>query len=308
MTQLPSSGPLSYNNFNTAAGRASGTNIDMAWIYNNTKSGQQSYALGSYYGRAWYQRNVDGNCNNGNCNCGNCNCGNINCVNCFGFQCINCTNCDTRSWFQNNCNCACTYNCNFGVWSVNCDCACTCFPADALVVMADGTYKRIEDIKIGDKVAGGHGMVNTVIAYHEAALGNQPIYIINGKHRTTGEHRHWTTDGWAALDLSVVGKSRDHELTVDNNGRKEIRKGVTIKESKVVRLKKGMHLITANGPELIESIEVDWNQDPKQYVYTLVCDGSHVCLVNDVYASAWATDADFDYNTWTPKLALTEAA
>lgn len=307
MSQLPSSGPLAYSNFNTAAGRASTTNIDMAWIFNNTKSGQQSYSLQAYYGRAWYQRNVDGNCNNGNCPTGNCNCGNINCVNCYITGGVNCLNCDTRAWFQNNCNCLGGYNCTFAVWSINCDCLC-CFPADALVTMADGTYKNIEDIKIGDKVDGGYGVVNNVIAYHEVALGNQPFYIINGKHRTTGEHRHWTTDGWAAIDLSAVGKSRDHELTVDNNGRKENRKGVLIKNSKVTRLKRGMHLITANGPELIESIEVDWNQDPKQYVYTLVCDGSHVCLVNDVIVSAWATDADFDYNTWTPRSEVKTAA
>lgn len=304
---LPSSGTISYSNFNTELGRASTTNIDMAFIYNNTKAGQQSYAINAYYGRAWYQRNVDGNCNNGNCAC-NCNCGNINCVNCINCSAVNCVNCDGRAWFQNNCNCACTYNCSFSqCWSVNCDCAC-CFPADALVTMADGTYKRIEDVRIGDRVDGGYSTVNTVLAYHEIALGNQPFYIINGKHRTTREHRHWTTDGWAAIDLSVVGRDNDFEITVDNDGHKEIRKGVKIKDSKVARLKKGMHLITANGPELIESIEVDWNNDSKQYVYTLVCDGSHACLVNDVIVSAWATDADFDYNTWTPKSELKTAA
>jgi hypothetical protein len=169
--------------------------------------------------------------------------------------------------------------------------------------MADGSYKRISDVKIGEKVDGGYSLVNTVIAYHKIELGKQPMFTINGKHRTTREHRHWTTDGWAAFDLLASAPEYVHEITVDNNGTKEKRKNVKLKDSKVVQLKLGMTLLTSNGPEVIESIQVDWNQDSNQYVYTLVCDGSHACIVNDVIVSAWAKDEDFDYNTWTAKLA-----
>ena len=122
---LPASGTISLSNFNTERGVASTTNTDLNWIKSNTKSGQESNSFTGYYNKAWYQRNVDGNCNNGNCNCSG-NCGNIQCRNCFSSQCINCANCDSRAWFQNNCNCACTYNCNAGAVSYNCNCACDC--------------------------------------------------------------------------------------------------------------------------------------------------------------------------------------
>lgn len=304
---FPSSGTLTYNDFNTKAGRASGTAIDMAWIYNNTKSGQRSYAINNYYNKNWYQRNVDGNCNNGNCNCAcdcvsNCNCGSINCLNCFSSQCINCANCDTRAWFQNNCNCACTYNCNLGQYSYNCACDCsTCFPAYSMVMMSDGSYKRIDQIKIGDRVDGGYGYVNTVLAYHEAALGMQPIYVINGRHRTTGEHRHYTTEGWAAINTEAAKTEKAHEIVVDNDGTREKRKNIKFNNTNVIPLKVGMSLITNSVPELIESIVPLYNEDPDQLVYTLMCDGSHSHIVNGVIVSAWARDDDFDYSSWTPK-------
>lgn len=121
---LPASGTITFNNFNTEAGRGSGAAIDMAFIYNNTKSGQQSYTISNYYSKAWYQKTNAGNCSNGNCNC-NCDCGNINCINCQVCNTVNCVNCDNRSWFQNNCNCACTYNCSTtGSWTTNCNCDC----------------------------------------------------------------------------------------------------------------------------------------------------------------------------------------
>lgn len=123
---LPASGTITLANFNTERGASSTDATDISWIYDNTKTGQKSYSLGSYYSKAWYQRNMDGNCANGNCtNCSS-NCGNIQCTNCYTSQCVNCANCDTRSWFQTNCNCACTYNCNNNQVSYNCNCACAC--------------------------------------------------------------------------------------------------------------------------------------------------------------------------------------
>ena len=98
------------------------------------------------------------------------------------------------------------------------------------------------------------------------------------------------------------------EITIDNFGTKERRKNIKLKDSKPVTLKRGMELITAEGRELIETIEIDWHQDPDQYVYTLICDGSHVCVVNGNLVSAWARDDDFDYNTWSPKVSHKVAA
>lgn len=170
-----------------------------------------------------------------------------------------------------------------------------------MIRMYDGSYKRISEIRIGDKVDGGYGYINTVIAYHKIELGRQPIFTINGRHRTTKEHRHFTTEGWAAIDLSAAAPEYIHEITIDNMGTKEKRKNIKFKQTSVTQLKVGMSLMTNAGPELIESIEIDYNEDPSQYVYTLVCDGSHTHIVNGVIVSAWARDDDFDYETWTTR-------
>lgn len=170
-----------------------------------------------------------------------------------------------------------------------------------MVRMGDGSYKRIDQIRIGDRVDGGYGYVNTVIAYHEIEMGRQPLYVINGRHRTTREHRHYTTDGWAAIDIEASAPEYVHEITIDNNGTKERRKNIKLKDSKVLPLEVGMSLMTNNGPELIESIVPIYDEDPNQLVYTLVCDGTHAHVVNGIIVSAWARDDDFDYSSWTPK-------
>lgn len=300
---LPASGTITYNNFNTEAGIASGTSISMSWIYDNTKVGQRSYAINNYYSKAWYQRNMDGNCNNGNCATGNCNCGNINCTNCYNTA-INCTNCDTRAWFQNNCNCNPTYNCTQNVWSINCDCACDClccFPADAMVTMADGSKKSIDQIKVGDIVEGGYGYKNKVQMLHSIKIGKSKLYIINGRHRTTGEHKHWTTDGWAVINLDRGTKQTTLLMTVDNDGTKELHRNTKFSRTETHQLKVGMTLITTDGEELIESIEVDTSFSEESLVYTLCTDGSHTHIVSDnLIVGAWVRDVDFDYNTWTP--------
>ncbi len=53
------------------------------------------------------------------------------------------------------------YNCNC---DCNCDCN-SCFVAGSKVLMADWTWKNIEDVEIGDKVIGIDGKSNTVTAF-----------------------------------------------------------------------------------------------------------------------------------------------
>lgn len=119
---LPASGTISLSNVNTEIGSAATTARDLAWVKANTKDSVSN--LGALYKRAYYKRNMDGNCNNGNCQCSNCNCGNCACSQCSDCNCncpsnciaiacgnINCANCDTHAWLQTGSNCACTYNC-----------------------------------------------------------------------------------------------------------------------------------------------------------------------------------------------------
>lgn len=115
---LPTSGTIAASDFRTEMLRA-GQSIDMSWVAANTKTGQvpSINAMNGYYNKSYYQRNMDGNCNNGNCAtaqgtaaCWDSVC--TNCSNCYNCAAVNCTNCDTQKWLQSNCNCSTGYNCN----------------------------------------------------------------------------------------------------------------------------------------------------------------------------------------------------
>lgn len=121
---------LGVNQVNTELGRASTSSADLNWLNGYIKAAQRpgSPNLNAFSAKAYYQRNMDGNCTNNGANCDtncNCNCGNIQCNNCANCVTVNCANCDTQSWLQSNCNCACTYNCNSNqnCYSYNCNCS-----------------------------------------------------------------------------------------------------------------------------------------------------------------------------------------
>jgi hypothetical protein len=124
---LPSGGSIAVSQVSQELGQAptwpDNLNFMNSAIYPNIRPGTPNMA--AFYGYTYFQRNTEGNCNNGNCT-SDCNCGNIQCRNCYISGPINCTNCDAQPWLQNNCNCACTYNCNTGEVSYNCNCACNC--------------------------------------------------------------------------------------------------------------------------------------------------------------------------------------
>lgn len=192
----------------------------------------------------------------------------------------------------------------------NCVCACstdsagsgTCFLGDALVTMADGSKKRIDEIRVGDIVDGGFGYKNEVLAYHIGPLAGNKLFIINSTHKTTPEHRHWTTEGWAALDVGKATTDYTTIVTVDNRGTQAPRLNKRFKNTPVTTLKVGMTFITETGEhEKIESIVEDTSLDKNTPVYTLIMGGSHSHIANGKIVSGWAHDEDFDYSTWKPK-------
>lgn len=123
---LQSSGQISFSDINNEMGIGSNYSSSLSFLNDNIRPNERpgTPAMDAFFGKAWFQRNIDGNCNNGNC-ATNCNCGNINCNNCTITGTVNCTNCDGQPYLQSNCNCACTYNCSTGTVSYACNCACS---------------------------------------------------------------------------------------------------------------------------------------------------------------------------------------
>jgi hypothetical protein len=167
--------------------------------------------------------------------------------------------------------------------------------------MADGTSKRIDNILVGDVLEGGFGYKNEVKAIHVGPLATNKLYIINKTHYTTPEHRHWTTDGWAAINVSKATADYVTIVNIDNNGNKAERLNKRFKNTPVTELKVGMTLVTLNGEEPVTSIEEDVTAGNAMLVYTLIMGGSHTHIANGKIVTGWAHDEDFDYSTWTPK-------
>ncbi|MFC4871913.1 hypothetical protein [Negadavirga shengliensis] len=137
----------------------------------------------------------------------------------------------------------------------------TCFTAGTQVQMADRSVKAIEDVLIGDLLAGQEGTTNEVIAFDHPLLGSRKLYAFNdGDYFVTAEHPFFTTDGWKAIDP---------ESTVRENP--SLRVGV---------LKEGNYLMLANGTtEKITRIKCI-EADPSTQLYNFILKENHTYYAN----------------------------
>jgi hypothetical protein len=123
---LQSTGPISVSDINVEVERTPTFSSDLNFLNGLIRIDQRPVQpnMGAFYGKAYYQRNLDGNCNNGNCD-QSISSGNIQCRNC-SLGAVNCANCDNQKWLQVNCNCFTgQYNCNqVANQTFNCNCNC----------------------------------------------------------------------------------------------------------------------------------------------------------------------------------------
>jgi hypothetical protein len=123
---LPIAGPISVSDINQKVELAPNFSSSLQFLNGYIKPELRPVQpnMSAFYGLNYYQRNLDGNCNNGNCT-QNLSTGNIQCQNC-ALQNVNCANCDTQKWLQSNCNCFTgVYNCNqLNNQRYNCNCNC----------------------------------------------------------------------------------------------------------------------------------------------------------------------------------------
>ena len=99
----------------------------------------------------------------------------------------------------------------------------SCFTADTLILMSDGSYKKIVDIEVEDIVVGLNGN-NTVLKLDPTKLGHRLLYGFNDmKPFFTSEHPFFTEQGWKSIDpqATIDEKVEDFE-TLDDIGKLEI--------------------------------------------------------------------------------------
>ena len=83
----------------------------------------------------------------------------------------------------------------------------SCFTGDSLVTMADGSYKRIDQIAVGEQVRTAVGIA-TVTQIDLPKLGDRPLVVMaDGKCKTSAEHSLWSRNPsngqqwWATRDI-----------------------------------------------------------------------------------------------------------
>jgi len=130
----------------------------------------------------------------------------------------------------------------------------SCFVAGTLVQM-DGQDKRIEDVRIGDKLIGRGGVENEVLAFDHPRLGDRLLYSINGgKFFVTAEHPFATSTGWKSFDPAMTREENPH--------------------LEVMKLEIGDELQTWEGTEILKTISMTADH-PKTPLYNFKLSGDN---------------------------------
>jgi hypothetical protein len=182
----------------------------------------------------------------------------------------------------------------------------TCFPAGTMVEMADGRFQAIEHVNVGDLVRGRYGEANEVLALDRPLLGMRPLFVMNGEHRTTGEHTHWTKDGPTVIDLEGFLRERStyHPVMLDDGSIDQwLFVGLT---RPVTPMRVGVQACYRDGFKRITSIEPcdPATAPPELQLFNLVLGGSHTMRLDGYLVTGWPTESDFDYDRWRPRPGL----
>ena len=131
-----------------------------------------------------------------------------------------------------------------------------CFVPDALVTMADGSTKPIQEVAVGDEVKGQNG-TNTVLENNVNRVQAR-LYSINSySHFVTDTHPFLTTEGWKSFNPGVT-----NDLHPDLN---------------VTHLEIGDELVTESGTEVLQRAAKIYKVTP---IFNLNVDGDDTYIVN----------------------------
>jgi hypothetical protein len=134
--------------------------------------------------------------------------------------------------------------------------------------MADGTEKRIVDIKVGDKVVGKTG-INTVIELKTTTLNDRKmIHFVDHEFYTTDDHLFLTTNGWKTWNPTrLISKATENSAFLEGINRTE-------------SIQDGDILITNDGQIPYADIKThEYTFGENDTVYDLKLDGDNTYIV-----------------------------
>lgn len=153
----------------------------------------------------------------------------------------------------------------------------SCFIAGTQILMADGSQKRIEQVRAGDLVVGRDGTINRVNELEKVRLAGRRLYSLNGNsHFVTAEHPFMTDDGWKAVNPAMTAlETPELKVTALAVGDRLMK----VAQYRAGGVAQG-NLALDNDAQLLVSEELlvaldSVAADPALWVYNLLLDGSH---------------------------------
>lgn len=186
--------------------------------------------------------------------------------------------------------------------SCNCYNFWCCFPKGQKVLMADGSHKLLEDIKVGDKLQGAYGPddINEVQFTQVVYRGDRTIFNINGQ-LVTGEH------GFIAGERDSI-KYFDFQGFLDEIGTPQVCKDAEGKkivldyvggnentEEIDVPYSEGDTVYTERGSE--KAVITPTDIDDKHLLSLCLQGGSRSCSIGGVFVPANSDNSKFNYKT-----------
>ena len=167
-----------------------------------------------------------------------------------------------------------SYDFDHHQWQANQAHAKSCFIAGTRILMADGSERPIETLRVGDRVRDRHGQSNRIQAIERVALGARRLYGLNHLPPFfTAEPPFLTTQGWAAIAPAMT-RTENPALAV-------------------LPLFTGMHLLgwseggsagnlaLAPHPVELPVASLSWvDAPPATALFNLILDGSHSYVAN----------------------------
>lgn len=166
-----------------------------------------------------------------------------------------------------------------------------CFTANTLILMANGDYKTISEVQLGDKVM-GRTSENVVLGLDRPILGNRDMLNVNGEFMTTPDHLILTDNGWGAISKSdYVNNDYGAVSEVITAQGKTLMTDVGIHPSNVDQIEIGTNLAHGTDSYRLVRTITKVNMPVNTQLYNLVLSGDGTMIIANGYvASGWATE------------------
>jgi hypothetical protein len=172
----------------------------------------------------------------------------------------------------------------------NCNCACTCFPAGTRILLADRSWKNVEDIVVGDVLWTPTGPY-PVLEIETPLLGDRALVSFeDGSLTWTDDHAFWSRSG-DRQGFSVFDKD-----SFMNGVEAGLVTGL-IDHNDMMQLDDFTEVAHLHGWKQ-QPINVDREVDPDTRVYLPIVGGCHMIIAEGYVVSAGMNGFDFDYDSF----------